>query len=117
MHTIPGSDPISLVHRNKPNTLSKGSTAMTIFSKARKTAIATVAAVGVIAAGAAVAPTQAHAGGKTLAGALIGGVILGGLIGAASQNRYAPVVRTCHTQWETRYNSYGQPYSVKVQYC
>ena len=89
---------------------------MTIFSTARKTAIATIAALAVISAGATVAPTQAHAGNK-IAGALIGGAIIGGLIGIASQNRYAPTYRTCHTQWETRYNSYGQPYSVKVQYC
>jgi len=89
---------------------------MTIFSKVRKTAIATIAAVAVISAGAAVAPTQAQAGNK-IAGALIGGAIIGGLIGIASQNRYAPTYRTCHTQWETRYNRYGRPYNVKVQYC
>ena len=90
---------------------------MTFISTARKSAIATVAALAVITAGAAVAPTEAQAGGK-LAGALIGGAIIGGLIGIASQNRYnAPIYRTCHTQWETRYNSYGQPYSVQVQYC
>jgi hypothetical protein len=90
---------------------------MTLLSNARKTVIATVAALAVITAGATVAPTQAHAGGK-FAGALIGGAIIGGLIGIASQNRYnAPTYRTCHTQWETRYNSYGQPYSVQVQYC
>jgi hypothetical protein len=96
---------------------SKGSTPMTLLSNARKTAIATVAALAVITAGATVAPTEAYAGGK-FAGALIGGAIIGGLIGIASQNRYnAPTYRTCHTQWETRYNSYGQPYSVQVQYC
>jgi hypothetical protein len=90
---------------------------MTMFSTARKTAIATVAALAVIAAGATVAPTEAHAG-NNFAGALIGGAIIGGLIGIASQNRYnAPTYRTCHTQWETRYNSYGQAYSVQVQYC
>ena len=89
---------------------------MTMFSTARKTAIATIAALAVITAGATVAPTEAHAGNK-LAGALIGGAIIGGLIGIASQNRYAPTYRTCHTQWETRYNSYGQAYSVQVQYC
>jgi len=89
---------------------------MTLISKARKTAIATVAALAVIAAGATVAPTQAQAG-NNFAGALIGGAIIGGLIGIASQNRYAPAYRTCHTQWETRYNSYGQAYSVQVQYC
>jgi hypothetical protein len=90
---------------------------MTLLSNARKTAIATVAALAVITAGATVAPTEAHAGGK-FAGALIGGAIIGGLIGIASQNRYnAPTYRTCHKQWETRYNSYGQPYSVQVQYC
>ena len=89
---------------------------MTLFSTVRKTAIATIAAVAVISAGATVAPTQAHAGNK-IAGALIGGAIIGGLIGIASQNRYAPTYRTCHSQWETRYNAYGQPYSVKVQYC
>ena len=90
---------------------------MTFISTTRKTAIATIAALGVITAGATVAPTEAHAGNK-IAGALIGGAIIGGLIGIASQNRYnAPVYRTCRTQWETRYNSYGQPYNVQVQYC
>ncbi len=89
---------------------------MTLLSNARKTAIATVAALAVITAGATVAPTQAHAG-NNIAGALIGGAIIGGLIGIASQNRYAPAYRTCYTQWETRYNSYGQAFSVQVQYC
>ncbi len=89
---------------------------MTLLSNTRKTAIATVAALAVITAGATLAPTQAHANGR-LAGALIGGAIIGGLIGIASQNRYAPAYRTCYTQSETRYNRYGRAYSVQVQYC
>ncbi len=89
---------------------------MTYMSKTRKATIATLAALAVITAGATIAPSQAQAGNH-FAGALIGGAIIGGLIGVAAQNRYAPVYRTCHTQWETRYNSYGQPYSVQVQYC
>jgi hypothetical protein len=89
---------------------------MTILSKARKTAIATVAALAVITAGATIAPSQAQAG-NNLAGIIIGSAIIGGLIGAASQHHYNPGYRTCHTQWETRYNSYGQAYNVQVQYC
>ncbi len=89
---------------------------MTFTSKARKATIATLAALAVITAVATIAPSQAQAGNH-FGGALIGGATIGGLIGAAAQNRYAPVYRTCHTQWETRYNSYGRPYSVQVQYC
>ena len=61
---------------------------MTMFSTARKTAIATVAALAVITAGAAVAPTQAHAGGN-LAGVLIGGAIIGtAIVGGLIDNAY-----------------------------
>ena len=89
---------------------------MTFASKVRKTAIATVAVLTVVTAGATVAPTEAHAG-NNLFGALIGGAIIGGII-TTSHNRYnAPTYRTCHTQWETRYNSYGHAYDVQVQYC
>ncbi|GAG97356.1 unnamed protein product, partial [marine sediment metagenome] len=65
---------------------------------------------------AAIAPTQAQAGNHF--GAFIGGAIIGGFIGAAVQPRYyAPAYRPCYTSWETRYNAYGQPYNVNVQYC
>ena len=91
---------------------------MTFAARAKKTAIATAAAAALVAAGATLAPSNAHAG-NNVAGALIGGAIIGGLIGiAASKQRYhQPVYRTCYTQWETRYNAYGQPYSVQVRYC
>ena len=85
----------------------------------RKTSIAAFAALAVIAAGTTFAPTQAVAGNNFVNG-LVGGLIVGGIV-AASQNRYgtvyAPTYSSCRTQWETRYNSYGQPYSVKVKYC
>ena len=87
---------------------------MTFTSKARKTTFAAIAALSVIAATAStMAPTQAQAGNNL--GAFIGGALVGGFIGAAVQPRYyAPA---CYTRWETRYNSWGQPYSVKVRYC
>ena len=89
---------------------------MTFAARAKKTAIATAAAAALVAAGATVAPSQAQAG-NNIAGAIIGGAIIGGLI-AASKPRYVqPVYRTCYTQWETRYNAYGQPYNVQVRYC
>ncbi len=91
---------------------------MNIAAKAKKTAIATVAAMAVITAGATIAPTSAQAGNHFVNG-LVGGLIVGGIV-AASQNRYynpAPVYRTCSKRWETRYNSWGQPYSVQVKYC
>ncbi len=90
---------------------------MNIVSNARKTAIAAIAAIGVISAAGVVAPTQAQAG--NFAEALIGGLIVGGIVASTQRNYYtpAPVYRTCRSQWETRYNSYGQPYNVKVQYC
>jgi hypothetical protein len=92
---------------------------MTFTSKARKTTLAALAAITLVAAGSTLAPTQAQAGGNI--NAFIGGAIVGGFI-AASQSGYnsyypAPVYRSCYTRWETRYNYYGQPYSVKVRYC
>ncbi|MCP4184717.1 MAG: hypothetical protein GY761_15605 [Hyphomicrobiales bacterium] len=89
---------------------------MTLLSNVCKTAIATVATLAVITAGATVAPTEANAG-NNIACVLIGGAIIGGLIGIASQNRYAPVYRTYPTQWETRYSRYGRVHSVRVQHC
>ena len=96
---------------------------MNFVSKARTTAIATIAAIGLIAGSAAIAPTEAQAGNNHFVNGLVGGLIVGGIV-AASQNKYnngyynpAPVYQSCYTQWETRYNSYGQPYSVKVKYC
>ncbi len=94
---------------------------MNIASKARKSAIATLAALAVITAGAAIAPTQAQA--NTHVASFIGGAIIGGFIGAALQPRYdpyyapVPVYNTCYTQPETRYNNHGQPYTVYVKYC
>ena len=89
---------------------------MTFTSKARKTTLAAIAALTFITAGAAIAPTQAQAGNNL--GAFIGGAIVGGFIGAAVQpGYYAPAYRSCYTRWETRYNSYGQPYSTQVRYC
>ena len=94
---------------------------MNITSKARKSAIATLTALAVITAGATIAPTQAQAGNHVAS--FIGGAIIGGFIGAALQPRYdpyyapAPVYRTCYTQAQTRYNRYGQPYTVYVKYC
>ena len=90
---------------------------MNIASKARKTAIATIAALAVVSAGATMAPTQAQAGNHFVNG-LVGGLIVGGIV-AATRNNYnsAPVYRSCSTRWETRYNSYNQPYSVQVKYC
>ena len=91
---------------------------MNIASKARTTAIATIAAIGVIAGSAAVAPTEAQAGNNFVNG-LVGGLIVGGIV-AASQNNYynpAPVYQSCYFKTETRWNSYGHPYSVQVKYC
>ena len=97
---------------------------MNFVSKARTTAIATIAAIGLIAGSAAVAPTAAQAGNNYFANGLIGGLIVGGIVAASQKNYYgggyvapAPVYQSCYTQWETRYNSYGQPYSVKIKYC
>jgi len=92
---------------------------MTLTSNIRKTSLAALAAVTLIAAGSTLAPTQAQAGGNNW-NAFIGGAIVGGFIGAASQsayNPYYPVYTSCFTRWETRYNYYGQPYQVKVKYC
>jgi hypothetical protein len=95
---------------------------MNFVSKARTTAIATIAAIGVIAGSAAIAPTEAQAG-NGFANGLIGGLIVGGIVAASNKNYYggghhaAPVYQSCHTRWETRYNSHGHAYSVKVQYC
>lgn len=100
---------------------------MNIVSKARKTAITTIAALAVITAGATVAPTEAQAGNHFING-LVGGLIVGGIV-AASRNNYnngyynngyynpAPVYSGCRFDWVTRYNSYGQPYNVQVKTC
>ena len=94
---------------------------MNIVSKTRKTVIAAVAALAVVSAGAVVAPSQAHA--NNLAGAFVGGLIVGGIVAATQPTYYnpapvyRPVYRSCWNQWQTRYNSYGQPYSVKVRVC
>ena len=82
----------------------------------RKTAFAAIAAVSVISAGAVSTPAQA--GGKHFAAGLIGGIVAGAIVGSASRNAYsAPVYRSCYTQWETRYDAYGNPFSQKVTYC
>ena len=87
----------------------------------RKTSIAAIAALSVISAGAFSAPAQA--GGKHFAAGLIGGIVAGAIVGSASRNAYAapvysaPVYRSCYTQWETQYDAYGTPHSVKVRYC
>ena len=91
---------------------------MTLTLNIRKTSLAALAAVTLIAAGSTFAPTQAKAGNNW--NAFIGGAIVGGFLGAASQptyNPYYPGYTTCFTRWETRYNFYGQPYQVKVKYC
>ena len=96
---------------------------MNIVSKARTTAIATIAAIGVIAGSAAVAPTDAQAGNNFVNG-LVGGLIVGGIVAASQKNYYggvyvapAPVYTSCYFKTETRWNSYGHPYSVQVKYC
>ena len=96
---------------------------MTRFAtKTKNATIASVAAIGILAAGASVAPTQAHAGGKWVAAA-IGGAIVGGIIANHHNRHYqqvyygTPVYHSCRWIWQTRYNSYGQPYSVKVKVC
>lgn len=76
----------------------------------RNTAIAGVAGVAMIAAGAMAAPTEAHANGK-LVGALIGGAVIGTIIGAASQPAYAAPVYvapapTCYWQKQSVYDPY-----------
>jgi len=84
-------------------------------------AITTVAALAVITAGATVTPTSAQAS-DSFVNALVGGLIVGGIV-AASQNRnynngyYNSGYQSCSTRWETRHNSWGQPYSVQVKYC
>ena len=89
---------------------------MTFASKLRKSTLAALAALTFITAAATIAPTQAQAGNNL--GAFIGGALIGGFIGAATQTyNPAPVYRTCFTRWETRYNSYGQAYNVQVRYC
>ena len=93
---------------------------MTLASTIRRTIIAALAAVTVIAAGSTLAPTQAQAGNNW--NAFIGGAIVGSFLGATSQTAYnpyypGPVYTSCFTRWETRYNYYGQPYQVKVKYC
>jgi hypothetical protein len=94
---------------------------MAFTSNIRKTTLAALAAVILIAAGSTLAPTQAQAGGNNW-NAFIGGAIVGSFIGATSQSAYnpyypGPVYTSCFTRWETRYNYYGQPYQVKVKYC
>ena len=82
----------------------------------RKQIIATIAALAVISAGAIATPNQAQAGGKHFAAGILGGLIVGGIV-ANARARTAPVYSSCYTQWETQYDRYGNPYSVKVRYC
>jgi len=92
----------------------------------RKTMIAGLAGVALIAAGSIAAPSTAHAGGK-LWGAAALGFLAGSVI--ASQHVYgAPVVYgygapvyqpTCwlKQQFTGYYNAYGQPIYKNVQFC
>ena len=82
----------------------------------RKSAIATIATLAVISATMVGAPNEAQAGGKHFAAGILGGLIVGGIV-ANARARTAPVYSSCYTQWETQYDAYGNPYSVKVRYC
>jgi len=81
----------------------------------RKTLIASMAAVAMIAAGSIATPTQAHAG--NLGAALLGGAIVGGLIAATAHAR--PVYRS-HCWYENQfvgYDQYNRQVFQKVQVC
>ncbi len=83
----------------------------------RNKAIATIATLAVVATTMIATPNQAQAGGKHFAAGLIGGIIAGAVINSARPSYGRPVYTSCYTQWETRYDAYGSPYSVKVKYC
>jgi hypothetical protein len=95
----------------------------------RRTAIAGLAAIAFVAAGSLANTTEAHAGGKHVAGALLGGIVVGALIGAATQPVYAqPSYGVTYAQpvyqprcWKENqfagYNGYGQPVYQRVRVC
>ena len=58
----------------------------------RNKAIAALAAVAIIGTGAFAAPTEAHAGKRDIAKALIGGLVVGAIIGATQNNSQPQVV-------------------------
>ena len=58
----------------------------------RNKAIAALAAVAIIGTGAFAAPTEAHAGKRDIAKALIGGLVVGAIIGATANNNQPRVV-------------------------
>ena len=58
----------------------------------RNKAIAALAAVAIIGTGAFAAPTEAHAGKRDVAKALIGGLVVGAIIGATANNNQPRVV-------------------------
>ena len=83
----------------------------------RNKAIATIATLAVVATTMIATPNQAQAGGKHFAAGLLGGIIAGAVINSARPAYGRQVYTSCYTQWETRYDAYGSPYSVKVKYC
>ena len=83
----------------------------------KKTVIAGMAAVALVAAGSVTNPTEAQAGGKLAAG-ILGGLVVGGIIAAATQPTYAAPVYTCTYQTVFKgYNAYGQAVYQQVQVC
>lgn len=58
----------------------------------RNKTIAALAAVAIIGTGALAAPTDAHAGKRDVAKALIGGLVVGAIIGATANNNQPRVV-------------------------
>ncbi|MEZ5870544.1 MAG: hypothetical protein R3D32_01615 [Nitratireductor sp.] len=57
----------------------------------RNKAIAALAAAAIIGTGALAAPTEAHAGKRDIAKALIGGLVVGAIIGATANNNQPQV--------------------------
>lgn len=86
--------------------------------KIRNSAIAATAAVAMVAATSLANPTEAQAGGKALAAGIIGGLVLGGVVAAATAPAYAVPVQTCHLQKQQVWNAtYGYYTWQTVRVC
>lgn len=79
----------------------------------RNTAIAAIAGIGIVLAGAFAAPEQAHAGHKgKVAAAIVGGLVVGAIIGAHSRPAHAGSYGVYHAP---RYHA--PRYHVRHQHC